>query len=93
MENVNIEKIDRNKVWKFVVSDERLINQNGSIKKKCYDFAEKIIRLKIEDQDLIRHQDLVALIIPTERITIIYSKQYWNSRCYVGLTTLREVNL
>lgn len=39
------------------------------------------------------YKDMVAFKLPTERITFIYSKNYWDSRCSENLTNLKVLKL
>lgn len=86
-------KEDKNTIWKIVVTDPDLVNMDGSIKKKVHSIAKLVVSEKdIDSWDLLIHKDMVAFKLPTERKTFIYSKKYWDNRCYSSLTTLKVIS-
>ncbi|WP_191025642.1 hypothetical protein [Clostridium butyricum] len=85
----NLVSEDKNSIWKFVVNDPDLKIKNGDVKDKVISFADIVVKEKNEEWDLIIHKDMVAFKLPTERITYIYSKRYWDSRCDKNLINLK----
>lgn len=85
--NLSIEK--RNSIWRFVVTDSSLRNKNGSFKDKVLEIANMCTNEDNFNWDLIIHKGMVAFKLPTERTTYIYSKTYWDDRCYQNLKNLK----
>lgn len=93
MRDYDLISVEQNPIWKFVVIDPILKNKNGDIKAIVKEIADIADDTPNEEWDLIVHKNMVAFKIPTERITCIYSKQYWDSRCSQNLTNLKVLKI
>ena len=89
----NLVSEEKNSIWKFVVNDLLLKNKDGSIKSKVIEITDIADKKHNSEYDLIIYKDMVAFKLPTERITFIYSKNYWDSRCSENLTNLKVLKL
>lgn len=89
----NLVSEKKNSIWKFVVNDPLLKNKDGSIKSKVIEITDIADKISGSEYDLIIHKNMVAFKLPTERITYIYTKNYWDSRCSENLTNLKVLKL
>lgn len=81
MYGYNLISEEKNSIWKVVVTDPLLKNENGSVKDKVNEIAKIVDEESNDLWDIIKYKDMVAFKLPTERKTFIYSKKYWRLRC------------
>lgn len=75
---------DKNSIWRFKISDERLVNKDTKNPKKIVQYLinniDKASSDYIGKYDFIIYKDYVGFIVPMERTTFIYRKDYVESR-------------
>lgn len=89
----NLVTEEKNTIWKIVVSDYELINDDGSVKKKVEGIAELVVDTNNDLWDIIIYKDMVAFKLAMERKTYIYSKEYWKSRCDTDFNSLKVLKI
>lgn len=93
----NLEVVEKNNYWKFQIDDSnsKLIKSNNEPREIVKNFCEKILELDINSYDIVEYKGLIAFKFAPMRKTYIFTKEYYEGRCYnsPNLLNMRKIKL
>lgn len=90
-----LEVVEKNNYWRFQVDNRELIKSNNEPKEVVKTFCEKILELDINSYDVVEYKGLIAFKFAPIRTTYIFTKEYYEFRCYnsPNLLNMRKIKL